>query len=252
MEKLPQDPNCPLLGTRYCRMLNMRACDKCAVRGSTDAEAVKRDLDAYEQLLPSGGVAKLFQTKECRFCRTLKKGRRSGYAIMDMAHPAPQSAQRWAEGKRIRATGTMIPLQMSICHDCRSRFLQAEYIPILVPLLISAVSLILCAAGPIHGFLAARAAILPFAAWTLVSLGAILLGCRMRKRLVHKFDLYTRMDVMEDPVVVEMLQKGWVPIGKRTGSRLLFSKSRMARGLGTATDEIPGETAEDAEPKETN
>ena len=57
MEKLPVNPNCELSGTKYCQMLNMHTCANCTVREHEQKAEIKSDLDLYETLLPTGGVA---------------------------------------------------------------------------------------------------------------------------------------------------------------------------------------------------
>jgi len=47
--------------------------------------------------------------------------------------------------------------------------------------------------------------------------------------------MYT--DVMQQPVIAKMTEKGWVPITAKSRTKLLFSKSRLNRGLGTADGE---------------
>ena len=98
MEKLPVNPNCELSGTKYCQMLNMHTCANCTVREHEQKAEIKSDLDLYETLLPTGGVARLFQSHECQFCKTPVKGKRKGYAILDMAHPEPRRVQKWLLG----------------------------------------------------------------------------------------------------------------------------------------------------------
>ena len=48
-------------------------------------------------------------------------------------------------------------------------------------------------------------------------------------------------DVMRHPVIDEMTKKGWTPITAKSRTKLLFSKSRLARGLGTGDGEQPAE-----------
>ena len=98
MEKLPVNPNCKLSQTRYCQTLNMRSCSVCTVRDADDKDEIMKDIDLYETLLPEGGIAQLFESRECQFCKPPQKGTRSGYAILDMAHPEPRRVQKWLFG----------------------------------------------------------------------------------------------------------------------------------------------------------
>lgn len=238
MEKLPVNPECAFSGTKYCRLLNMHACENCTMRGSTNLDEVRRDIDLYETLLPEGGVAKLFHAKECQFCKDTPKGARAGFAILDMAHPEPKRVQKWLLGKKVTRIGTMIPVQMSVCKKCRARFRLIDVMPTLLTVVFGGVGLLLLASGKIAERLADTAQVLPFALWIVLLVGGYFAG-KLVSNLLWK-DAKKRMlvDIREHPVIAEMLQRGWEPIAKQSKTKLLFSKSRVNRGLGTA-DEAP-------------
>jgi len=147
MEKLPVNPNCALSGTKYCAMLNMHTCANCTVRDSENKTEIISDLDLFETLLPEGGIARLFESRDCQFCKTPVKGKRRGYAILDMAHPEPRRLQKWLFGSRMSRIGTMIPVQMGVCPKCRKRFMLMEYLPMLIPVVIGVAALFAQFAG---------------------------------------------------------------------------------------------------------
>lgn len=236
MEKLPVNPNCELSGTKYCQALNMHACAACTIRENDNKAEIKNDLDLYETLLPEGGVARLFQSRECQFCKTPEKGKRKGYAILDMAHPEPRRVQKWLLGKRTARIGTMIPLQMSVCKKCRSRFLTIEYLPMVIPVLFGLGALFVFSADAVKGPLVDISMFAPFGGWILSVLFGALLGRLIANGLEKRWEKDMYVDVMHHPVVEEMTQKGWMPITAKSRTKLLFSKSRMAKGLGTAED----------------
>ena len=236
MEKLPVNPNCELSGTKYCQMLNMHTCANCTVREHEQKAEIKSDLDLYETLLPTGGVARLFQSHECQFCKTPIKGKRKGYAILDMAHPEPRRVQKWLFGKRTARIGTMIPLQMSVCSKCRSRFLTMEYLPMVVPVVFGIAALLFFTADAVKGPLVDISMFAPFGAWLLSVLVGALIGRLVANGLAKRWDADMYVDVMQHPVIVEMTEKGWTPITAKSRTKLLFSKSRLSRGLGTADD----------------
>lgn len=236
MEKLPVNPNCELSGTKYCQTLNMHTCATCTVRDSDHKSEIMSDLDLYESLLPEGGVARLFQSRECQFCKTPVKGKRKGYAILDMAHPEPRRIQKWLFGKRTARIGTMIPLQMAVCQKCRSRFLSIEYLPMVIPVAFGIAALFAFSADAIKGPLVDISMFAPFGGWILVVLLGALIGRLIANGLQKRWSKDMVTDVMQHPVVKEMTEKGWTPITTKSRTNLLFSKSRMARGLGTAED----------------
>lgn len=236
MEKLPVNPNCELSGTKYCQTLNMRVCANCTVRDNDHKSEIVSDLDLYETLLPEGGVARLFQSHECQFCKGSDKGRRKGYAILDMAHPEPRRVQKWLLGKRVSRIGTMIPLQMSVCRKCRSRFISIEYLPMVIPVLFGIVALLVFSADAVKGPLVDISMLAPFGGWIISVLIGALIGRLLANGLQKRWDKDMVTDVMQHPVIAEMTEKGWTPITAKSRTKLLFSKSRLSRGLGTADD----------------
>ena len=237
MEKLPENPACALSGTKYCRTLNMHTCEQCTVRGRNDLDRVKEDVDLYETLLPRGGVARLFMAHDCQLCKGGEKRPRSGYAILDMAHPEPKRVQKWLLGKKTSQFGTMIPVQFAVCRRCRGRYLWMEYLPVLCPVALGAAGLVLMTATQLGTALKDWQPVAPFLAWAALVLGGWLAGRAGSAALKKRSAESMYADVLTHPVVAEMLDKGWTPLAaKQSSTKLLFSRSRMARGLGTAED----------------
>ena len=239
MEKLPVNPNCELSGTKYCAMLNMHACAACTVRDAVNKKEIMEDLDLYETLLPEGGIARLFESRECQFCKTPEKGKRRGYAILDMAHPEPRRVQSWLFGKRVAQIGTMVPVQMGVCPKCRRRFLFLEYLPTLIPVVVGFLALILLSLDSIRNPLVDLSMFAPFGAWVVATLIGVIAGKLMTDGLERVWDKQMETDVMRHPVIAEMTKKGWSPITAKSRTKLLFSRSRLARGLGTGDSEQP-------------
>lgn len=241
MEKLPVNPNCELSGTKYCAMLNMHTCAACTVRDVESKKEIISDLDLYETLLPEGGIARLFESKECQFCKTPVKGKRRGYAILDMAHPEPRRVQKWLFGKREARIGTMVPVQMGVCAKCRRRFLAMEYLTMLIPVVVGIVALIVLSMDSIRIPLVDISMFAPFGAWIIAVLVSLLAGKLITDGLERAWAKEMVTDVMRHPVIAEMEKKGWTPITAKSRTKLLFSKSRLARGLGTGDGELPKE-----------
>ena len=234
MENLPVNPNCELSCTKYCAMLNMHTCAACTVRNSENKAEIRSDLDLYETLLPEGGIARLFEERDCQFCNPPVKRQRRGYAILDMAHPEPRRVQTWLFGKRAARIGTMIPVQMGICPKCRSRFLLMEYLPMLIPVVVGIAALFIFSMDAVKGPLVDISMFAPVGGWLVSMLIAVLAGKLVTDGLARGWSQEMETDVMKHPVIAEMVEKGWTPITAKSRTKLLFSKSRMARGLGTA------------------
>jgi hypothetical protein len=76
----------------------------------------------------------------------------------------------------------------------------------------------------------------PFGAWLLSVLIGALIGRLLANGLAKRWEADMYVDVMQHPVIAEMTEKGWTPITAKSRTKLLFSKSRLSRGLGTADD----------------
>lgn len=237
MEKLPVNPSCELAGTKYCHTLNMGSCERCTIRASAggDMAGIRSDIDLYETLLPEGGVTRLFTDAACALCKEEPRGERTGYAILDMAHPEPKRVQKWLLGKKVSAFGTMIPVQMSVCSKCRRTLLCIEYLPVAVTVVLGFAGLMLLGNGPVADALSGISPILPFCAWAALIVAAWLAGGAAANKWLKRADSRMYAHVLEQPVLAEMVRKGWKPVaGTRT--KVFFSKSRIARGLGTAPE----------------
>jgi hypothetical protein len=241
MEKLPVNPNCELSQTKYCALLNMHACEACTVRDNENKADIKSDLDVYESLLPAGGVARLFEERDCQFCKTPEKRKRRVYAILDMAHPEPRRVQKWIFGKRTSRIGTMIPLQMGVCQKCRTRFMMLEYLPMIVTVVVGIVALFVFTMDAVKGPLVDISMFAPFGGWLVSVLVAAILGKLIADALQRAWSKDMVTDVMKHPLIAEMTEKGWTPITAQSRTKLRFSTSRLAKGLGTAESGKPNE-----------
>ena len=235
-EKHPHNPKCPLSDTHYCELLNMQSCKTCTIGGCGDTpEQVMNELAYYErELLPEGGIAHLFLDHRCQFCKTEPRGERQGYAILDMAHPHPKRIQRKMYGERIRPVGIMIPVQLSICSHCRRRLLWIDMLPLLVPIVTGLAWLFVSGIDAVKEPLLDIASWLPFGIWVAVLLLGWFTGKHLANALAREAEKTMYVEVTDHPVICEMIEKGWFPIARENGTKLLFSKSRRVRGLGTA------------------
>lgn len=239
MERMIDHKECDLYGTRYCDLLNMRTCGQCPMTGASQevtAESLRSDLDLYEALLPEGGIAKLFESKTCQLCRE-EPGRRQGYVIFNMAHPEPKRMQNGLLfGKKRSPVGTMVPVQMAVCKDCRRRLLVVDYLPLVLSVVTGALLLVLLSVGSLSESLVHVHPVLPFGVWAGGMLLALAVAFIIRHALKKRYARHMYLNVLSHPVLQRMLEKGWFPVPRQEGVKLVFSKSRIAVGLGTAPD----------------
>ncbi|MCL2696070.1 MAG: hypothetical protein FWE69_07070 [Clostridiales bacterium] len=224
--------NCALYETDACVALNMRACKSCPVPGG-DAAVILEDITLFESLLPEGGVSHLFASPTCQLCRGAGR-ERSGFAILDMGHSEPKRLQRKSILLPKGVTGFMVPLQFACCNACRRRLLILNYLPLLSSIVLTGATVALCMNEAVGMRLRAIDSALPL----FVVAGAMILGwvggliAARYLRKAYNRDMY--VDALRHPTAKAMVEKGWFPImgGKR--AKLVLTKKRITRGLGTA------------------
>ena len=234
MEK-KNNPKCELSNTHYCELMNLQSCDVCPAMNGTPISQIKEDLEVYEGLLPEGGVAQLFLSNRCQLCRKQPGESRKGYTFLYMGHPEPKRLQRrFFVMKRMAPFGTMIPIQISTCERCRKHIMFTNYLPMLTPVVFGILGLIALMIEPIREAVAGVVLWLPLLSWLAFIAVGYILGRVFAKKYKEAKSDETYVDVLEHPVLKEMVRKGWEPIGKKGKADVVFSKSRRVRGLGTA------------------
>ena len=193
--------DCPLYGGEYCKKLNMKSCRTCTVTND-NAAGIKADIDAIESLMPEGGMARFFEGEECVLCKGEKKNRADCYAMADIGHPEPKREGRNAIGLKTKLRiGSMLPVQLSCCSNCRKK----------------------------HNAASNREA--------AVTLTVAIIMLASRKSMIKKFSETTCMDIFEVPGLDEFKARGWFEISPyKDMSRLVFSREPLRQGLFTASE----------------
>lgn len=234
MERVMENVNCPLNGTRWCALLNAQSCKSCTIGGEGETpEMVIEDLKRYESLLPEEGIEKLTLSRRCTLCKGEAAGERAGWLLLDMAHPELRHLQTKIDGKQKKSPGTLITLQFAVCPRCRNRILGAELAPIVMPLLVSGLALIAVNLPPIHDALARIAGWMTLLVWAVATVLGILGGKLAARLMMKRAERETTVDILRHPTVRKMRENGWVPVERENGTLLAFSKSRRTAGLGT-------------------
>lgn len=237
---------CDLAGTKYCRLLNMADCASCRIRDLEDRDRVRADLDVYESLIPEEGISHLFEAEECQICRSEHRRKRTGYAILHMAHPEPKHTQKWLFGKKMSPYGTLIPLQFSICSVCRRRILCMEYAEIAGVLLFGLVGLFVITRDNVHKSLYEIWPGVPFFVWALVTLMGDLFGRMAARKIQRNYAKDTWMTITDHPAVKSMERVGWRAVYVNPSRPFpVFSRTRQNSGLGTAISEDSASYQED-------
>jgi hypothetical protein len=230
---------CKLYHTEYCDLLHMRSCEACFVKSDEDCQAVVSDLDVLKTLLPDEGLHTLFETAECQLCKTDKKGEQAYYGLLDLGHPEPRRSKRSILGMKVNCkTGSLAPVQVSVCKKCRRRLLLLEYLPILIPLIVGILTLVLLLQPGVADGMERYNMLMPFVLFAVLILIAMVFGAILKRGLRMKYAKEMHLDFFEIPLLKKMKEKGWIPLSTSANAvRMVFTKQRMTQGVLTGTPE---------------
>lgn len=226
--------SCTLYGTKYCRALNMESCDKCVV-DKGNADGIIKDIDAVLNMLPEGGVYRFFSTDECMLCKGEKKNKTACYAILDLANPEPKKEKNNVLGIKTKMmAGSILPLQLSCCKECRKRHNEISGRHTIVTIITAIAVLALLNFKPVGERIANIHFALPLALFLTSVLGAWLISKAARKKLIKKYSELTWLNALEIPGVDELAARNWFEIHpSQDVSRLIFSKEPLKCGMMT-------------------
>ena len=229
--------DCPLYGGEYCKKLNMKSCRTCTVTND-NAAGIKADIDAIESLMPEGGMARFFEGEECVLCKGERKNRADCYAMADIGHPEPKREGRNAIGLKTKLRiGSMLPVQLSCCSNCRKKHNAASNREAAVTLTVAIIMLAVLNFTPTAEAIAAIGSYMPLLLFVIVVGGTWLIGRASRKSMIKKFSETTCMDIFDVPGLDEFTAKGWFEISPyKDMSRLVFSREPLRQGLFTASE----------------
>lgn len=234
-----QNPKCRFNDTDYCELLNMPSCKDCSIASISDAdqtEEIQKDLDVLMSLIPEEGISPLFEGETCKLCADGNPRARTCYVITDIGHPEPKRMKRSILGFKTRSkVGSLIPIQISCCSRCRKNFLFYEYLPMALMLLLPAAALVILSILSVSTALAAINEFLPF----LLFVVSIALGWGLGRiiKVVYKKSKSreTLFDIWQLPLMQKLRKIGWEPLSDdKGGSRVIFTKKRIARGVYTS------------------
>ena len=225
---------CQFYGTKHCAALNMESCDKCIVT-EENAAGIMEDIDLVLNMLPEEGIYRFFSTDECMLCKGEKKNKADCYALVDLGNPEPKRAKRNILGMKTKtAIGSILPLQLSCCKDCRKRFSALSGRHIIVTIITAIVVFLLLNYKPIGESIANISMALPLLLFIASVLGAWFISKASRKNLIKKYSQLTWLKVMDIPGVDELADKNWLELAPdKDMSRLIFSKDPLKSGLLT-------------------
>ncbi len=238
MAKNDSEAKCTLFGSKYCETLNNLDCESCPVQRA-GTEAVRRDMDALQALLPQEGIGGLAASETCLLCRGEEKNKATCYAMVDLAHSEPQRESGSFLGMKAKMrSGSLLTVQLPCCADCRRSFKTLNYMYAIVVVAVAALMMTLLYYRPLFEVLSGVFLGFPLTLFLTV-VGATWVISRMcKKKLRKKCEAKTYLRILEIPALAQMREKGWFELapGRRI-SRPVFSDSPLPQGPYTRIPE---------------
>lgn len=246
IEKVVNEENrsCALYGTDACRVLNAENCSECAV-GRLAKDKQEQTKAALERLIDAAHpdeLQTLYAGDTCRFCRSETKGEAKCWALFDLTKRDPGADWTIALGKKnigMKGADMILPLQVSCCKKCRSKYRLWDILPSVIGVAIAAAGLIVSTSSAVYKPAHTAAAWLPAAMMAGSVVVAVIAA--MISRAIFRSALKKQMlaDVAEIPEIKKLIDVGFAELTpKRHGvSALVFSKERRAHGVCSRIDE---------------
>ena len=240
---MPKNAQCHVSDTELCRWLD-KDCGDCYISGlkhKDDSEKLLSDFRVTLSLLPDDFDT--LQGDKCCFCKIEPQKPRAGYAIVDLAHQEPEHTKGmfFGLGKKVRQRiGSLMPVSIAICKDCRRAVLMADYLKWMVTAAFVAVSIGLCFIPAINAVPA-----LPYGVVIAGFLAGYLVSKLASAAYVKAKSKETAFNVFEIPVCRKMEQNGWFTM-QDTGpvTRFIMSKKSFTKKIAGLCDAEP-EAAEE-------
>ncbi len=190
---------CAISDSSLCRWIG-KDCTECHINSIKHDDDIKKALESFEvtlSLLPED-IDELLG-EECQFCKGEKR-KRAGYALADLAHAEPktETGMFFGLGKKIRRkVGSIMPLSISICAECRRALRVPDIIKWMTPVLFLAAAVIVLAMPSITKGMGGGMLLAVLAGVLLVGylIGKAAAGAYMRSKSSK-----TRFNVFEIPI----------------------------------------------------
>jgi len=229
---MAKNENCVVTDTSVCKWLN-KDCKDCYINKMKHDDDRQDALTGFEVLLSMlpddfdslGG-------EKCVFCKKDPKPR-AGYALIDLGNKDPESKRGmfFGIGKKVRQRiGSMVPMSLSICKDCRRTFRLYEGIKWLSVVAFLALAIILVSIPSTSISVSETTSMMPY----FIVIGGAVVGYFVGKLITMRFirakAKQTYVNIFDIPVCGQMQERGWFLI-QDTGeiTRYIFSKKPMIR-----------------------
>ncbi len=237
---MPKNAQCLVSDSELCKWMG-KECEDCYIHGLTsqeDAEKTLSDFRVTLSLLPEDFDT--LQDDQCAFCKGETKKPRAGYAVIDLAHSEPEARKGmfFGFGKKVRQKiGSLMPVSISICKDCRRALRMAEYLKWIVIAAFVGLAIGLCFIPAINTIPA-----LPYGVVIAGFLAGYLLSRVVSDAYMKAKSKKTAFNAFDIPVCNQMQEAGWFTM-QDTGpaTRFIMSKKSYTKKLAGLCDEASSE-----------
>jgi hypothetical protein len=232
---MAKNENCTVTDSVLCKWLN-KDCKDCYIhtlKKDDDVDQMLKNFEVTLSLLPAGFDE--LEGEQCAFCKGEHKNPRAGYAIVDLAHsePANMKGMFFGFGKKVKQRiGSMMPVSISVCKQCRRALRLLEAFKWLSILVFCGVALGLLIVPSIGTAVSNLSPALPIGIVLVAGAVGYLVGKLISGAYIKAESKRMFFNVFDIPAGAEMKEKGWFTIqddGEVT--RVLFSHKPYTRKL---------------------
>lgn len=224
---MPKNKDCVVTDSSLCKWLN-RDCENCYVntmKSNEDREETLKNFEVMLSLLPDDFDE--LSGEKCQFCKGDKQ-KKAGYAVTDLGHAEPKTMRGmfFGIGKKVRKRiGSLVPLNIAICRDCRRAFRFAESIKWISIIVFLAAAIGVVSIPSVAERFDAASSFVPYA----IVIGGVALGYFAGKLLTKSYvkakSRKMHLNVFDIPICTKMKENGWFLVQESPDvTRYIFSK----------------------------
>ncbi len=229
-----KNEKCVISDSSLCKWLD-KDCEACYIKDIKKEDEAEQALQIFEvmmSLLPESFDD--LQSEECCFC-TGEKNKRAGYANISLGHSEPEHKKGmfFGIGKKVRQRiGSLMPLSISICKECRRSFRMIEGIKWISIIGFMAIAIILIVAPSVGNAIANVSPALPYGVLIAGAMIGYLVGKLAANGYMKAKSRRMVFNVFDVPVCDEMERRGWFVLqDDGPVTRFLFSKKSKVKPL---------------------
>jgi uncharacterized membrane protein len=222
---------CPIADSELCNWIGKNGCMPCYVRTLKEDDDKIKALENWQVMLSNlpSDIDSLHESEKCVLC----KGEihdRDCYASVDMAHPEPKHMKGmiFGFGKKIRTpVGSLVTVNMAACSKCRKEFTLMESFTWIFLVGMLVLSLILMMVPALVNSMASVSAVLPALFVVALTVLGYFLGKSISALYRKKISDDMKVDLLEIPLIRNMVDKGWFFFQENKGApKLFFSRKK--------------------------